>query len=336
MLSQGDKDKDQQLSKQELAGLADAWFDKLDSEKTGQLTPEQLTARLGNILPTSAAPASGSGSIPSPGISFEVLGPVLFSATDTDKDGFLTKAEFKGAFDKWFDTWDTAKAGKLSQEDLRKGLETSLPRTALRNPNVTVRRPTGEGESPAPSPRIRSESLTGSALSTTNLTNTAVSRSDATNSSGRDFAGFKLITDRNIFNASRRARRADTADESRPARVDTITLVGTLDSDKGRFAFFDGSSPEYRKVLSPDQKIASYQITEISGNAVKLQSGTNVIEFTLGMQLRRPEEGEWSVSKGSAPPALSASSVSSSSSNETSSDDDIVKRLMRQREQELK
>src|SRR5882724_1802262 len=46
MMSQADKNADQKLSKEEFVGLADAWFDKLDAQKTGKVTQEQLIDRL--------------------------------------------------------------------------------------------------------------------------------------------------------------------------------------------------------------------------------------------------------------------------------------------------
>ncbi len=51
----------------------------------------------------------------------------LFSATDTDKDGTLTRAETKSAFDAWFTNWDTGKSGKLSQEQILSGLSALFP-----------------------------------------------------------------------------------------------------------------------------------------------------------------------------------------------------------------
>jgi hypothetical protein len=55
------------------------------------------------------------------------LGPGLFAATDTDKDGSLTRSEFKGTFENWFTKWDTNKTGTLSEENLRDGLNSTLP-----------------------------------------------------------------------------------------------------------------------------------------------------------------------------------------------------------------
>ena len=42
------------------------------------------------------------------------IAPGLFTATDADKDGSLTRAEFKDTFAKWFDEWDADKSGSLN------------------------------------------------------------------------------------------------------------------------------------------------------------------------------------------------------------------------------
>jgi hypothetical protein len=92
MLTQGDKDRDRELTKEEFTALAGTWFGKLDPDMTGQLSLEQLTSRLGNILPVSSGPKEAAGNDPVAGrgqgpdgsavISPDVLGPILFVATD--------------------------------------------------------------------------------------------------------------------------------------------------------------------------------------------------------------------------------------------------------------
>ena len=57
------------------------------------------------------------------------IAPALFAALDTDKDGSLTRAELKATLDSWFTTWDTAKAGALSGDQMLKGLTVVFPLT---------------------------------------------------------------------------------------------------------------------------------------------------------------------------------------------------------------
>jgi hypothetical protein len=109
-----------------------------------------------------------------------------------------------------------------------------------------------------------------------------------------DYSSFRIISERNIFNAGRSGRSsAPRREESRPTRVDAFTLVGTMDYGKGPFAFFDGSSRDYRKVLPPGGSIAGHKVTEVSAGRVTLEAGTNQFEFKVGTQLRREDEGPW-------------------------------------------
>jgi len=137
MLSRGDKDKDQKLSKTEFTALAESWFDKMDSAKAGKLTQEQFTEKLAEVLGLSdrgggaaqrprrdenQSPGGGPGFAPTGSV-----GPGLFTAADSDKDGFLTGTEFKSSFEKWFSEWDNEKTGALNEEQLYAGLRTLLP-----------------------------------------------------------------------------------------------------------------------------------------------------------------------------------------------------------------
>jgi len=51
MFASGDTNKDQKLSRDELTSLADAWFDKLDTEKAGRVSQADFVARFASVLP---------------------------------------------------------------------------------------------------------------------------------------------------------------------------------------------------------------------------------------------------------------------------------------------
>jgi predicted dehydrogenase len=106
------------LSREQFDALADAWFTKLDSDKSGKLNVEQFTEKFGDLLPN-AGPGPGLGMF---------LGRRFFTAADTNKDGTLTRAEWRQTFEKWFAAWDTDKSGFLDEAKLRKGLTAALPR----------------------------------------------------------------------------------------------------------------------------------------------------------------------------------------------------------------
>jgi hypothetical protein len=151
---------------------------------------------------------------------------------------------------------------------------------------------------------------------------------------------FRLITERNIFDSTRRPRtRGQAEPRDRSERAPTFTLVGTMTYDKGPYAFFDGSGSEFKKALSPGQKIAGFTVAQIDPDTVKLTSASTNLNLTLGTQLRR-EGSDWKVVPGTGQSALTpASSGSDGTSSSTLSQDaeaDIVKRLMRAREEESK
>jgi type 1 glutamine amidotransferase len=58
IVTQGDTNHDQKISRAEMAALADAWFDKLDPDKTGKVSQQDFAAR---FLTLFFAPAAGGG-----------------------------------------------------------------------------------------------------------------------------------------------------------------------------------------------------------------------------------------------------------------------------------
>jgi hypothetical protein len=159
-----------------------------------------------------------------------------------------------------------------------------------------------------------------------------------------DFQSFRIISERNIFNpnrSSRGDRSTRRRDSERRSRTESFGLVGTMNYDKGWFAFFDGSSSDYRKALQPEDTIAGYKIAEIAANHVKLEStNSQPVELHVGMHMRKQDENEWRISdRSEASAADSAATATSSETNSNSSsgagESDIVKKLMEQREKEL-
>jgi len=137
VLSQGDKNGDEKLSKEEFTALADAWFDKMDAEKAGKLSQEQFVEKLGEVLPPPQGFGPPGGGGPGGGRGFgpgRFIGPGLFLAADTDKDGSLTRDELKATFAKWASQWDTDKTGSLTEEKLREGFNAALPRPDFGGP----------------------------------------------------------------------------------------------------------------------------------------------------------------------------------------------------------
>jgi hypothetical protein len=145
------------------------------------------------------------------------------------------------------------------------------------------------------------------------------------------FAGFKLIAERNIFSATRSSRLATPAERPQPRRIETLTLVGTIAYGERSYAFFEGSDVVFHKVLETGGEIADCKVAMIGCSGVTLDAGGQSITLQVGTQLRREENGTWGVAASDAP-ALAAKAASPSPDDES----DTVRRLMLQREQELK
>jgi outer membrane protein assembly factor BamB len=129
MFTQADKNGDKQVTAAEFSALADAWFDKLDPDTAGKLTPEQFADRFYDAVPRGdggSGQGGGGGGQRTPSRS---TAPAFFGAADADKDGSLTRAELKATFAKWATEWDAEKTGSLTEEKFREGLTAALPRS---------------------------------------------------------------------------------------------------------------------------------------------------------------------------------------------------------------
>ena len=202
-------------------------------------------------------------------------------------------------------------------------------------------------------------SETNSVLVATDGANPAVSGQDtnstavsapgpSTSSASRlDLQSFRIIAERNIFNPNRSSRSRTgrgRETERRVIRTESFSLVGTMSYEKGSFAFFDGSSSQYRKVLRRDDSIAGYRITGIGPNHVKLEADGQKVELSVGMQMRKQDEEEWRLgslgdslaSARLSPTPNEATNASAEASRSSGDESDVLKKLMEKREQELK
>jgi len=119
----------------------------------------------------------------------------------------------------------------------------------------------------------------------------AAPRIDATAS----YSAFQAIANLNIFNS---ARVGWVAEGAQP-HVDTISLVGTMESDQGRLVFFDSNDPAFRTALREGEKIAEFTVTQIDPAGIRLSRDSKQYSMAMGQQLRRPPGGDWEL--GTAP-----------------------------------
>lgn len=160
------------------------------------------------------------------------------------------------------------------------------------------------------------------------------------NDAAPSYDSFSLIWRRNIFDPNRRAMSYRRP--SGPSRtVDAFALVGTLSYSKGKFAFFNGTSPDYKKVLEPGASIAGYTIKDITAKNVLLAANGKEVEMNVGSQMRNEGRNNWKLSAGSDLPTSSDSNTDTSAAltppaGASPAMSDVLKRLMEQRQQEIK
>ena len=178
-----------------------------------------------------------------------------------------------------------------------------------------------------------------------------------------DYASFsRLITERNIFDPnryprnSRDGRTRTTVRSTKTQRsAPTFTLVGTMSYHKGMFAFFDGNNADLRKVLPASGDIAGYTVTEVTLTGVILQTADKkeTVRMKIG-EMMRQEGSHWLpagpgiLGTGASATESTAAQTTDNSSPEmepvsapaapssAGAPNDILKKLMQQREQELK
>ena len=154
-----------------------------------------------------------------------------------------------------------------------------------------------------------------------------------------DFVAFKIVAERNIFNPHRSkragARPPPRTEPEKRVKMDRFALLGTMSYEKGRYAFFDGSSSDFRKVAKPEDSIAGFKITEVAPTCVKLMltNGT-LLELCVGMQMKRSDDADWQLAGRADESNGSSTGRNSSSGQSTPESDDVLKRLLQRREQD--
>jgi len=185
-------------------------------------------------------------------------------------------------------------------------------------------------------------------------TNAPVAAASTNTNNPTDFSSFKVIADRNIFSANRSGRVASKGPTRKPTKVDTFTLVGTVDYSKGLFAIFEGSSNSFRKTVKVGDSFVGFKIIDVDLDHVTIATTNNTpTVLHVGSGMRRVDDGDWTASTGPAPsvgksaeskdnadePAVASTNASPESSDEpapSAADNDVLKKLMQKRKAEVK
>lgn len=156
------------------------------------------------------------------------------------------------------------------------------------------------------------------------------------------FESFALIAERNIFNPNRVGRTRANPDAPAP-RTDQIALVGTVERGTSLVAVFDGSDPVWRKSLAVGESVGDFKVVRITSAGADLERDGKPVSLLVSHSLRRPEGGDWTVAKPPAdvPPAGGLigprpGDTSAAPAEIPANASEVLKRLMKQREQQLK
>lgn len=138
---------------------------------------------------------------------------------------------------------------------------------------------------------------TGLLLLLAALPATAASKPANTKAAKMDdgFKPFAVITQQNVFNTHRGPTQPveATPKPPRPPKVEAFALLGTMSSERGGVAFFDGTSTAFRKAVAAGDKLGAYTVSAIGHDRVTLQVGDRELCLPLKMQFRREDQGEW-------------------------------------------
>ena len=157
------------------------------------------------------------------------------------------------------------------------------------------------------------------AAQSTNITDSTSARAEPV-TRRLDESALRFVAERNIFNATRSGVGEVRVPSRRATTVEFFTLVGTMDYEKGTFAFFDGSSSQYTKVIQADSVIAGHKLLDVTANSVKLEAEGKEIELPVGSQMRREDEGAWQVAEARAGLSVASNGNGDSSGRSERSD----------------
>lgn len=157
---------------------------------------------------------------------------------------------------------------------------------------------------------------------------------------------FNVIQRNNIFDPNRRPWMPERVSRTNQPRVEGFALRGTMSYSKGKFAFFDGTSEEYNKVLGVGGNIAGYTVKDITQNEVTLAANGKDFKMPVGRQVRK-QNGNWQMGRpiettndasngGEEAEASNGNDSSAIPASANAQVSEVLKRLMAAKEQELK
>jgi hypothetical protein len=144
-----------------------------------------------------------------------------------------------------------------------------------------------------------------------------------------------------VFDPDRRASRVteEAPQATAQVSVESLVLTGTMLYEGRAFAFFSGSTPEYRQVLAPGSAIAGFDLVTITTTRVELERDGEHVVLPIGGRLRREGEGNWVASAEADAPVVAQEPAASGQSEvgtpTTGEVSDLMKRMMERRAQQV-
>ena len=144
---------------------------------------------------------------------------------------------------------------------------------------------------------------------------------------------FALVTERNIFNPNRTARTR-AAPEEKPVRTEEVALVGVVGFGTSTSAVFHSTDPRLKGEAAAGGQVGDFTVVAVSPSAVELRAGERTYTLAVAQRLTRAEGGEWTASAAPVPEARSRTEAAPVEVPANASE--VLKRLMKQREKQLK
>jgi hypothetical protein len=116
-----------------------------------------------------------------------------------------------------------------------------------------------------------------------------------------------------------------------------------METEKGVVAIFDGTAENFRAAVPVGGEIAGFKVARITANAVELTAEEKAQTVRMSQQLRRTEGGDWRVSgrdmsraEFARPDSATDRTRAAGTPEIPAGASDVVRRLMEQRQKQLK
>jgi hypothetical protein len=126
-----DRNEDLKLSKTEWLDFARAWFVVIDDNYAGEVTREQLTTSVRNLITPPSMRNPRAKQTFSGDDAASLIAQDIWNAMNQNHDERVSREEFVATFDSWFTAWTDPKSPQLTQPILEKRFESLFSRSVF-------------------------------------------------------------------------------------------------------------------------------------------------------------------------------------------------------------